>query len=574
MLTRKSLTLFIVLLLALLGVACTATEQGSVVLEPPLAETAVAEPVLDPAELTIAFYEWYMAYTQTGNPLVDKTYQDNPYLSPALVGEVDTLLASAEGGGYDPFLCAQDIPGAWRTGAVSYHNGQASVPLIQVWNPDSDYEMERELTVHLVGDDSGWLIRDIVCPPPPEAEAKTPEQVVAAFYDWYLVYAEHVGNPLADKAYHDSPYLTADLVQHMDEVIAGFDRGGYDPFLCAQDVPDSVTLDGVFMNYQTPGVLVRTSFDGHYFTVDLRLMDDDLWQISNVTCGGTPDGAAKAFYTWYMGYIGDPATDQFRNPLVDGAYRDSGFLTAEFIDKVDEIIAGFNGGGYDPFLLAQTLPQGFSVDPGYQPDTAIVGLMFGEQVKMVQVAFVEEGGRWLINDIAAAVLPTGSGPMDTSDWELFTDETYNFSFVYPPGWVVEALDMTGPGMPDDWPVVAAYLLMPPDIAEALAARSGPPDPDAPIIVAPIQLELIVGDRAAFDRVHVTAESSETYTINGQSVVLHRYDPGVLQAVFRPPGGNQLWLVFNDMVSEFPGREELATPVAGVFFAILETVTFD
>jgi hypothetical protein len=189
MLTRKSLTLFIVLLLALLGAACTATEQGSAVIEPPLAETAVVEPVLDPAKLTSAFYEWYMAYTQTGNPLVDKAYQDSPYLSPALVGEVDALLASAEGGGYDPFVCAQDIPGAWHTGAVDYHNGLASVPLIQVWNPDSAYEMERELTVHLVGDDSGWLIREIVCPPPPEPEAKTPKQVVAAFYDWYLVYA-------------------------------------------------------------------------------------------------------------------------------------------------------------------------------------------------------------------------------------------------------------------------------------------------------------------------------------------------------------------------------------------------
>jgi hypothetical protein len=171
MLTRKSFTLFIVLLLALFGVACTTTEECSAVIEPPLAEAAVVDPVVDPAELTSAFYEWYMAYTQTGNPLVDKAYHDSPYLSPALVAEVDALLASFEGGGYDPFLCAQDRSGTWRTGAVDYHNGQASVPFIQVWNPDSDFEMERERTVYLVGDDSGWLIREIVCPLPPEPEA-------------------------------------------------------------------------------------------------------------------------------------------------------------------------------------------------------------------------------------------------------------------------------------------------------------------------------------------------------------------------------------------------------------------
>jgi hypothetical protein len=31
-------------------------------------------------------------------------------------------------------------------------------------------------------------------------------------------------------------------------------------------------------------------------------------------------------------------------------------------------------------------------------------------------------------------------------------------------------------MPDDWPVVSAFLLMPPEIAAELADRTGPPDP--------------------------------------------------------------------------------------------------
>jgi len=93
-------------------------------------------------------------------------------------------------------------------------------------------------------------------------------------------------------------------------------------------------------------------------------------------------------------------------------------------------------------------------------------------------------------------------------------------------------------------------------------------------LTPIQLEIVVGDQAAFDRVYVTAAASETITINGRTVVLHRYDPGLLQAVFYSPDEDQLWLVFSDMVSEFAGREELAAPVAGVFLTILETVAFD
>jgi hypothetical protein len=190
MLTRKSLTLFIVLLLALFGAACTMTEEGSAVIEPPLAETAVAEPVLDPADLTSAFYEWYLAYTQTGNPLVDKAYHDSPYLSPALVAEVDAILASFEGGGYDPFLCAQDIPGAlevagsweaWREeGGIE--RGEAAVNVSQIWNPGSDFESVRDLTVHLVTVDGRWLINEIVCPTPAEAYPQTPDAVVMAFY--------------------------------------------------------------------------------------------------------------------------------------------------------------------------------------------------------------------------------------------------------------------------------------------------------------------------------------------------------------------------------------------------------
>ncbi len=64
---------------------------------------------------------------------------------------------------------------------------------------------------------------------------ETADQVVAKFYDWYTSYpANNGGNsPLADKAYRQSPYLTADFVERVDGILTSFTTGGFDPFLCA-----------------------------------------------------------------------------------------------------------------------------------------------------------------------------------------------------------------------------------------------------------------------------------------------------------------------------------------------------
>jgi len=570
--TVFTLILTAVLLVGIVG--CGGQAEEPIVAPPDPTAVPAPDTTEEPEEVVQTFFDWYLAYAETGNPLVDGAYRDSRYLTADLVSQVDEILASFEGGGYDPFLCAQDIPGAIEA-AISWEawqeegGGEAAVNVSQIWNPGSDFESVRDVMVYLVTVDGRWLIDEIVCPLPEEAYPQTPDAVVMAFYNWYLDYAA-ASNPLVDKAYHDSPYLTADFANHVDEIIAGFDRGGYDPFLCAQDVPDYVMAQSFIMNGPTPSILVQTSFDHHFFTVDLRQMDGDIWQVSNVTCGGNPAGSAKAFYTWYLAYA------ETGNPLVSGVYRDSPFLTAAFIDKVDETIAGFDQGGFDPFLLAQDVPTAFAVDPGYIEDTALVDLSFGPQsVKLIQVNFVRENGRWLIDDIVEAVPPGAMEPcLDTTGWEVYTDEEYGFTFRYPADWMLDPLPLDGPGMPDDWPVVGAFLLMPPEIAAELAARTGPPDPTAPVVVAPFRLELVVGDRAAFDRTNPTADEEETAVINDQTVLIRRSQPGMVQVVWQPPDNDQLWLVFNDVVTEFPGREEAAAAVAGVFWGVMETVEFE
>jgi hypothetical protein len=63
----------------------------------------------------------------------------------------------------------------------------------------------------------------------------------------------------------------------------------------------------------------------------------------------TPDKVVKSFYNWYLGYPG--------NPMVSEAYRSSEYLSEEFVQKVDEIIASNLAarGGKDRVKALQSL---------------------------------------------------------------------------------------------------------------------------------------------------------------------------------------------------------------------------
>ena len=232
-----------------------------------------------PEQVVEAFYRWYLRQESV---LADRSYRQSEYLTAALVQKVDGTIDSFTGGGYDPFLCAQDIPGQVETDEAVIAGGEATIVAHLIWNPGTAYESVRDVTLLLRQVDGLWRIDNILCGGASAAEP--PDQVVQAYYRWYLDYARSTGNPLVDGAYRDSEYLTAGLVQKVDGVLASFEGGGYDPFLCAQDIPESLTAEPVAGTATEASVLVRTSFEGHEFTVALVLVDGR-WLIDDVLCG-------------------------------------------------------------------------------------------------------------------------------------------------------------------------------------------------------------------------------------------------------------------------------------------------
>ena len=121
-----------------------------------------------------------------------------------------------------------------------------------------------------------------------------------------------------------------------------------------------------------------------------------------------PQTAVEGFYEWYLAYPGEPGSEDFRNPLVDRAYREAPYVSDAFVaamdTQLDQQIEEFGGLMGDPILQAQDLPTRFEVGPGPAEDVVTVTLYFGETPHPIQVRVVEEDGAWLLADI----IPRGS----------------------------------------------------------------------------------------------------------------------------------------------------------------------
>lgn len=244
--------------------------------------------LLTPEDVAHSFYTRHLGWLVPGsesfvNPMVAKTYQHDPLLTEEYVAEIDALLAAweAEFGGYmaDPFLCAQDVPTGFTVEEARYSDdGQNADVVVRTSFAN------HALTLDVVQRGGEWLIDGITC-----GETRTPEGVVASFYDWYREYtwpdAEgNRANVLADGAYRDHALLTADFVARVDGTLASMGGSGFDPFLCAQDIPVMFRVADVLeVADDSARLVVESNFEGHAFEVAL-IMIDGAWQIDDVIC--------------------------------------------------------------------------------------------------------------------------------------------------------------------------------------------------------------------------------------------------------------------------------------------------
>lgn len=227
----------------------------------------------------------------------------------------------------------------------------------------------------------------------PAEDSQTPEEVVEAFYRWYLSYP---GNVLATRAYRVSEHLAPEMVERVDAMMADERGPGYDPFLLAQDLPETLTPGPATVSGDRAYLMVETSFAGHVLRVGLRR--EGRWLITDISQVRSPEAVVMGFYDWYLHYEG--------NPLADGAYKANAALTPAFVAKVERALASFDRGGFDPFLMAQDVPEFFRVERSeVGEESAIILLSSSFPGHRIRVHLVPVEGLWKIADVS---LPDGS----------------------------------------------------------------------------------------------------------------------------------------------------------------------
>jgi len=261
----------------------------------------------------------------------------------------------------------------------------------------------------------------------PAAAQDDPAQVVNSFYTWYLDYvgydeaSQEFRNPLVDGSYQERTELSTALIEEVATIRD--EQGGYhyDPFLCAQDIPESLDITEVdYLTDHDAAVLVKTRFGfnphPNYMVVSLMEQDTDGWLITKVDCQDdfyTPRGVTEAFYTWYLGQL----------PGGDGLQTSYPYLTDALNAQLKQNRPQGPGGG-DPVLCAQDFPISIAVNEvmvGKDEATMLVREFFtgNPQPNALTVSLVYDE-QWMIHDIVCEVAPETVAELLYNEFITFT----------------------------------------------------------------------------------------------------------------------------------------------------------
>jgi len=107
-----------------------------------------------------------------------------------------------------------------------------------------------------------------------------PEQTVKTFYSDLI---NRGSSLLADDDYLKSPFLSENAKESISNTIKNFEMGGaFDPFICAQDTPPSISVSSATLDEKKASVSVTTGF-GNQILITL-IPEGDMWLIDSFTC--------------------------------------------------------------------------------------------------------------------------------------------------------------------------------------------------------------------------------------------------------------------------------------------------
>lgn len=404
----------------------------------------------------------------------------------------------------------------------------------------------------------------------------TPEEVVEAFYNWAL---EYPGNAVVEGAFRDSPFLSHSFIQSLDECLN--DPQNFfpaDPLFLAQSFPKGFRVRGISLAENRAQVVLHQDFGGGAFldlTIDLVLEDGE-WKIDRIQNGNplTPGGVTKLFYNAYIRSI-----QAGQSPLIDGTYRSSPYLSAEFIEQIDAQRTSSRSLELDLFSMAAPGLAGVDVyEPVIEGDSATVLVEFfwlvpegpaREQLRKIHLS--KRDGLWQIEEIStqtyADISPEPALQLPLEAWQSYRNERFRFEMRYPPGWVLRE-EQGGPAI--------NLLLMPADVAQEYRARVERgvlPDRTRPLLVPPFNLTVFQGSRESFDEYFPAKEPDVPVVFDRNPGGIRHLLNGAPLYFLQHSHNSQVWLVVFDQVSTAPRYAAQAKAVEGVLELILQSLNF-
>jgi hypothetical protein len=314
------------------------------------------------------------------------------------------------------------------------------------------------------------------------------------------------------------------------------------------------------------------------------------------------EAVIQDFFEWYAAYPG--------NPIADGALAASPLVSPQLIEKVDAVLASFEGpGGHDPVMCAQDRPQDFRVelmDRSVDSVSAVVTTNF--ESHKIYVGALKVDGQWLIADVTCAMDQTSTPPNEEEvaapvvpspvptdlpltddseedqaeepsgapdDWLVFADDTNGFQIAYPPHWGFMDMPVRDPGTDGPPTVIERFVIFYPQEWEERLRPGQPPDPSISTYPA-LSVMVCRGTMEAFRHEFMELSESEEIELNGVKGIYEQDtndDYNLIRYIFPHPSEDGMVISVTDAVNGFSARVAESGEVASLIPVVAETFRF-
>jgi hypothetical protein len=113
----------------------------------------------------------------------------------------------------------------------------------------------------------------------------TPDRAVTTFYKSWLQ-GKYM---LSDGSYQNADQLSLNFKKKIDSIVSSFSSGGYDPIVCAQNIPNNFEVIPITITNTQAEISIREYFDTIVKDIRVSLTRENaLWKITDVICGDMP----------------------------------------------------------------------------------------------------------------------------------------------------------------------------------------------------------------------------------------------------------------------------------------------